>query len=134
MVACKMEAQLECICAYIAYTALLHVWHQLVGSVGASLAKFLHRSSVRNLLRVGCWLGSALRRFHETGPRRDVSMGFPILVVCNKSPLRTAASSDFILTFSAYERALHSFDDVFLNQSFQLSEGKFRFSLVDSPM
>ena len=44
---------------YALHTRLSHVWRRLVCSVGALLTKFLHRSSVRSLLRVCCWLGSS---------------------------------------------------------------------------
>ena len=55
-VACKMEAQLECIyihCIFCAFGTDLHPQSALI-----SKKKNLHRSSVGSLLRVRCWLGS----------------------------------------------------------------------------
>ncbi len=55
-VACEMEVQLEQI--HIACTFLNVFWRRFACSVGALATKFLHRSSVRTLLRVRCRLGS----------------------------------------------------------------------------
>ena len=73
-VVCKMEAQLEC-CTYCICTRThcLHVFAHfaLICMLSQSLlTKFLHRSSVRSLLRMRCWLGrgsTKLKNFWSDG-------------------------------------------------------------------